>query len=469
MTEDLMTAFDDSLNALATGESVGAVLARYPHLGDDLRPMLEAVQAARQYGMAAPAPPAAQNRNRARFLARAAALRGQRRPAAGWLSLGGLRPWVFAHRVLAASLAVALGLTLGAAGVLNASAASLPGQPLYALKRTVEQTQLLLAFDGATREELAADFSERRVNEVRDLLADAQAVNVAFGGLLERVVGERWTVAGIAVIVPDGTEVMGIPFPGLYVEIQGSSQTGGAVIATRVEVTGLAFIGTLRARSAATWQVDDVTLFINDDTTFTGAPQPGDQVTVMARRQLDGAWLALHIGLRTAGPEGLPVTAPTPTATPPRANTPAPSPSATAPAPTGTAIQTGPTPTQDDDDHGETESPEPTHTPSGGGGPGPSASNTPEPAETDEPDETESPEETDEPDGDEGGGDSQEQRWQGTLEAVNGGMWIIGGQAVTVNGGTEIRDNPQVGNQVEVRAVQQGDGSWTALRIEKKD
>ena len=326
MTEDLMTAFDDSLNALATGESVGAVLARYPHLGDDLRPMLEAVQAARQYGMAAPAPPAAQNRNRARFLARAAALRGQRRPAAGWLSLGGLRPWVFAHRVLAASLAVALGLTLGAAGVLNASAASLPGQPLYALKRTVEQTQLLLAFDGATREELATDFSERRVNEVRDLLADAQAVNVAFGGLLERVVGERWTVAGIAVIVPDGTEVMGIPFPGLYVEIQGSSQTGGAVIATRVEVTGLAFIGTLRARSAATWQVDDVTLFINDDTTFTGAPQPGDQVTVMARRQLDGAWLALHIGLRTAGPEGLPVTAPTatPTATPPRARTPPP-------------------------------------------------------------------------------------------------------------------------------------------------
>ena len=48
-------------------------------------------------------------------------------------------------------------------------------------------------------------------------------------------------------------------------------------------------------------------------------------------------------------------------------------------------------------------------------------------------------------------------------------MWIIGGQAVTVNGGTEISDNPQVGDQVEVRAVQQGDGSWTALRIEKKD
>ena len=68
---------------------------------------------------------------------------------------------------------------------------------------------------------------------------------------------------------------------------------------------------------------------------------------------------------------------------------------------------------------------------------GPSAANTPEPGD----------------DGGNSGGQSggDEQRWEGPLDAINGSTWIIAGQAVTVNGSTEIRDNPQVGDNVEVR------------------
>ena len=42
------------------------------------------------------------------------------------------------------------------------------------------------------------------------------------------------------------------------------------------------------------------------------------------------------------------------------------------------------------------------------------------------------------------------------------------GQAVIVIGSTEIKDNPQVGDTVRVRALQQPDGSLIAERVEKR-
>lgn len=521
MTDELMTAFDDSLNALAAGESVGAILARYPHLGSELRPMLEAAETARLYAAAAPVPVTAQQRSRARFLTRAAVLREQRRSTArGFLGLAALKTWALANRAVAVTLAFVLGFTLGTYGVLTASAESLPGEPLYGFKRTIEQTQLLLSPNPDAREQLEADFSQRRVEEVVRLLAGAREVEVVFGGLLNHIEGPAWLVAGIRVSVPDEAAVVGRPFAGLYVEVTGISQPDGTVRATRVEVTGLAFIGTVRSLTPTAWLVDSTQLIVNVETEITGAPRIGDQVSVTARRLAAGGWLALHISANLGEPVLTPTPLPTPTRTRP-APSPTPPATATRPVPSPTALPTqaavevrfagvvqtigaqswqiggqmvgitASTEIRDNpqvgqwvevralraadggltalriegDDSGpsasETAAPNPVPTEvdddgSGdSGGPGPSASNTPEPA--------------DDGSGDDGSGESQEQRWEGTLEAINGSTWVVAGQAVTVSGSTEISDNPQVGDRVEVRATRQGDGSLLAMRIEKKD
>ena len=522
MTDELMTAFDDSLNALAAGESVGAILARYPHLDGDLRPMLGAAETARHYGAAAPVPAAAQNRSRAQFLAGAAARRSQMQPRGFW-GLAAVKTWALANRAVAVTLAFALGFILGTYGVLTASAESLPGEPLYGFKRTVEQTQLLLSLDPNAREQLQTDFNERRVDEVVRLLAGARQAEVVFGGLLDSVDGAAWSVAGIRVTVPAEVVVVGTPFPGLYVEVAGTSQADGTVRADRVEVTGLAFIGTVRSISGTAWQVDETRLLVNAETAITGAPRVGDLVSVTARRLPAGDWLALHILLNPSGPALTPVPQPTVTRTPgpqdtataivPATRVPA-TPTVAAPVEvrfTGVLEATGPAAWQiggqvvrltsateirdnpqigqlvevralraadgtltalriepedsgpsvpttpvpvpaatedDDDDSGGSDD-------GGGGGPGPSASNTPE-ANDDGGD-----------DNDQSGDD--EQRWEGTLDAVNGSTWVIAGQAVTVNGSTEIRDDPRVGDNVEVRAVAQGDGTLVAVRIEKAD
>jgi hypothetical protein len=352
-------------------------------------------------------------------------------------------------------------------------------------------------------------FDQRRVDEVERLLAGAHQAEVLFGGLLDTVDGEAWSVAGIRVSVPAEAEIVGTPFPGLYVEVAGTSQPDGTVRATRVEVTGLAFIGTVRALGPTAWVVDNTRLIVNTETAVSGAPQVGDLVSVTARRLPDGGWLALRIAHEPEAP-------PTPAAT----RTPAPSSTTAAtrrPPPaavevrfTGVVEAIGPqswqvggrvvglnaaTEIRDNPQLGQTvevralraadgtltalriepedsgSDGESTPAPGGGpaptpdgddgeddsgssGGPGPSASNTPEP----------------ESDGSgEGQGGGQEQRWQGPLEAINGSTWLIAGQAVNVDANTEVRDNPQVGDQVEVRAERQADGSLLALRIEKQD
>jgi hypothetical protein len=65
-------------------------------------------------------------------------------------------------------------------------------------------------------------------------------------------------------------------------------------------------------------------------------------------------------------------------------------------------------------------------------------------------------------------GVGDEVEFTGVVESMGAGAGI-GGQAVAVNAGTEIRDNPQVGQTVEVRALRQADGSLLATRIRAED
>ena len=55
------------------------------------------------------------------------------------------------------------------------------------------------------------------------------------------------------------------------------------------------------------------------------------------------------------------------------------------------------------------------------------------------------------------------------VESRGAGAWQIGGQTVAVNAATEIRDNPQVGQTVGVRAIRQADGTLLATRIRAEE
>lgn len=61
---------------------------------------------------------------------------------------------------------------------------------------------------------------------------------------------------------------------------------------------------------------------------------------------------------------------------------------------------------------------------------------------------------------------SGEIEFYGTVESINGSIWMIGGRTVTLAANAEVKDNPQVGSYVKVHATLQADGSYLAREIE---
>ncbi len=233
MNRQLMNALENCLQAINDGEALDSILERYPHLAADLRPLLEAAQMARTLrpgpGQAvnrSPVPQNAQTRSRARVLSAAARLREVHAP----------RRITPALRTAFAMLGVALFLILGGNGLLVASASSLPGEPLYAVKRGMENLQLSLASDPQEKAIIEQELYDLRIEETGTLLHEQRVERVEFSGLVESQTSNGWVVSGIPVIVTVQTELDGVITPGAHVEIRGQTQTDGSVWAERVKV-----------------------------------------------------------------------------------------------------------------------------------------------------------------------------------------------------------------------------------------
>ncbi len=330
----------ESLSALEEGEPIERILSRYPEHAAQLRPLLETAAALPALRMEPSRE--AKSKSREAFLAQAAGLQG---------STGSRRTGFFARPLMTfASLALALIIVAG--GAVAASAAALPGDPLYGLKRAVEDARLSLASDVTGRGALAAQFEQERINEIAALLDAGREAEVEFAGAIESIQTDAWLVASLVVHINDGTRIDGNPQVGLRAQVQGRT-LDGMLIATTIVV------------------------------------EPGD----------------------VPEPAPAPTSEPEATATPKPEATPSPTPSRT-PTPTPTSTRT-PTPT-----------------------------GTPTPFEVE---------------------------FIGLVERADAQTWTVGGVVVEVNAATVFIDNPEVGRQARVRALNLGGGRLIALSIERLD
>ena len=170
---DFATRLDRCLAALKDGRHLQELLRQSPQERDELIDLLRVSTHVGQLELPAP-DPAFKLRTRNLMLAIAAQRRATRKQTR-WLA----RP---AARL---ALAVALSGALLVGGIVAASAQSLPGEPLYQVKRGVETVQLAVTLDPAANARLRLQLAGRRVTEAEQLttqgrISDALSVISAF-------------------------------------------------------------------------------------------------------------------------------------------------------------------------------------------------------------------------------------------------------------------------------------------------
>lgn len=97
---------------------------------------------------------------------------------------------LFAQPWLRPAFAVAAVLIIALAGATSAAASSLPGDPLYGLKRTTEDVQLALTFDDLARMQLLSELADRRLAELAEIAnqqpASAPTATTEYADAVER-------------------------------------------------------------------------------------------------------------------------------------------------------------------------------------------------------------------------------------------------------------------------------------------
>jgi hypothetical protein len=163
---DPESVLNDCLDRLARGDTLVACLFSYPAEADWLAPLLS--MAARLQAPDGPTlPVGAFSAGEARLLAQAAALRARQKemPPTRRMAMPGLL--VGARRLVAAVMA-SLVLLLGvlSAGTVSAASSSLPGSPLYPVKRATEALISSLAPTPQLKTRVHLAWADRRLREI---------------------------------------------------------------------------------------------------------------------------------------------------------------------------------------------------------------------------------------------------------------------------------------------------------------
>lgn len=186
--------------------------------------------------MAAPAPQRA-GRPFAAPPAAPPALDGWLRRLAAWLFGDGLAQRGPAHTAILAVLALVLISGLLLTGVVSVAEAALPGDLLYPVKITTEDLRLALVRDPLQRDILRGVLRERRLIEARTVVdTGREAHSLALHGEIAALRPDRWIVSGLEVLIDRDTRIIGVPVVGATVNGTMRAPGNYTLVAVYVEV-----------------------------------------------------------------------------------------------------------------------------------------------------------------------------------------------------------------------------------------
>lgn len=223
----LYDALENCLENIEQGQDLDTVLAYYPKLAKQLRPMLEASIRARNLTNHT-VPAIAQRRVRARLLQRASEMREEKRARRRVIPV--LSRWALTFGMVGA-------LFLGSTGLVSAASSTLPGDQLYPVKRTWEDVRLLFVFSPQAHDVLTSQYEQERLNEIDELLMKGRPASIVFSGLVTSQQNGQWQVSGIPVSVTGSTRLTtGAVSSGVPVTVVGVTRSDGVVEAMEIQL-----------------------------------------------------------------------------------------------------------------------------------------------------------------------------------------------------------------------------------------
>ncbi len=186
-------------------------------------------------------------------------------------------------------------LFLSVNGLVVASAQTLPGDALYAVKRAAETVRLQLVSDTEIKHRMEDDYILRRSAEVKRLLALQRVEHITLEGRVDHIQDQRWIVEGIPVALSTATRLIGNIQPGDFIEVEGVTNPSGWVDADELHLRYFNLVGVVQSISRSTWTIGGVQLIIQKDTQFDPGLQIGNQALVLVYSSDDGKFYARAI------------------------------------------------------------------------------------------------------------------------------------------------------------------------------
>ncbi len=256
----------DCLEQFEAGVSVEALVAKYPHVAEEIEKFL-AVAAYLQRQRLQPSL-AAKHQSQKLFLQQASQLRTGQRQA--WFS------WRHLRRMLLPLASLAMVTVLFSVTFLFASASALPGDMLYNTKRWVESYQVEQTGNATAVFSLNMQLNQERVREAKAILRTNEAVEVSFEGRVNAKQGSNWVIAGVPVQVNEQTQMDGYAGVGAIVLVNGRTHNGHLYASSITVLQDVPATTTPTATPTVT-----VTATATPTSTMTNTPTPTTTMTPM--------------------------------------------------------------------------------------------------------------------------------------------------------------------------------------------
>jgi len=203
--------------------------------------------------------------------------------------------WAFAFVLLLAFLFT------GGVAVVRAAEGALPGSPLYTVKRWQENLLLMRARDPRVRAQLHQRFAQRRIHELRDLLARGQQQDSL--ALLENLLYHVDALAQMAQGEPGLSQTDLVADMQMLAPVVDPQHRQALLQTINALYEGERLVGVLVQRQGTEWTIDGTQVVLTPDTLVQGVPRAGDVVEVVGRPMDDGRWQAqwIRVAARAEG------------------------------------------------------------------------------------------------------------------------------------------------------------------------